>query len=105
MVSNAVTAGDDEGLVVAGTKEGGAAWAKLVWLAEWMSQELKVDTGVSGSSLGPSAGLSLAAFSAKDTSSKEDATNSARQGSLATPLRVHATSSTSRMHSLPRLEG
>lgn len=75
MVTNALTVGEDEGLVVAGTSEDGSAWAKLVWLGDWTAVDLKLGKQ---SSSGIVAAFVSAAFSAKDVSSKEASQSSVR---------------------------
>ncbi len=76
MVTNALAAGEDEGVVVAGTLADGSAWAKLVWLGDWTTVDLKLGKHAIADKIG---GFLAAAFSAKDASSKEAALNSARQ--------------------------
>ncbi len=75
VVSNAVTAEDAEGVVLAGASEDGKEWARLAWLGDWTTVDLDLDQHPSGEA----ASIVSVAFGAKDASSKEAAQNSIRQ--------------------------
>lgn len=75
VVSNALSAGEAEGVVLAGASEDGKKWARLAWLGEWTTLDLKLDQQLSGDA----GSIVSTAFGAKDVSSKEAAQNSIRQ--------------------------
>lgn len=75
VVSNALSAGEAEGVVLAGASEEGTTWARLAWLGDWTTMDLELDQ----SSSEDARSIVSAAFGAKDASSKEAAQNSIRQ--------------------------
>jgi hypothetical protein len=79
VVSNAVSAGGDEGVMVAGTSAEGDPWAKLVWCQEWLPLKVVVPQWGHKDSAGQSPALDALAFSAREFVSKEAVQQSARR--------------------------